>query len=139
MWCATLNAMNAKAKMSGSKSPVRAPQALPPRHERESIGEFCRREGRRLRLDPDTISARIAEGWYRGMKLLKLNARRIFVLKPGVCRNPLPRAAGHYRTKVRRGAYRQGDVREPNANAKYVAWMSFEDCGGKVFPHQGSY
>jgi hypothetical protein len=94
---------------------------------------FCAKEARRQKIAPDSVLQRINAGWYEGIELLKQNARRIWVLRPGTCRAPIahkdvvkPARRVHERARLPLAAQKHF---RPSPD-KYSNWMSRDDCGG---------
>jgi hypothetical protein len=72
------------------------------------------------------------------MKLLRVNARDIRVLKAGVSRKPLTRRESFSLSGTKRGPGLHAQ-HDPNPLAKYQNWMAHDDCGGMTARVTGSF
>jgi hypothetical protein len=96
---------------------------------------WCQIEGRRLGLKPATIVGRVRAGFYTGMKLFRLNARRVFVVKAGRCRKPISARQRALTTPRGKAVHDSQESSRPTPG-KYYGWM-MNFSGGGMTPRYG--
>lgn len=128
--------INMKPIAHKSHSPAEANSARTARVPEGAVrlNVWIRREARRVGLTVGAIQNRLQLKFYQGIEFFRLNARRVWVVRPGVCRKPVTsqqRAKTREQRKRSLHNFSNGTVAGPDAKY-YAKFGEFWDEGGRT-------